>query len=98
MGATALRFVIRSGDKDFRAILGTVPKDVDAIYASLWAPDAALIAKQLPDVGLERADDRPRWPVRAGRLHPGLGRRRRGQLRHLLRARHEEGPGRGRAS
>ena len=52
MGATALRYVIRSGDKDFRAILGTVPKDVDAIYASLWAPDAALIAKQLPDVGL----------------------------------------------
>jgi branched-chain amino acid transport system substrate-binding protein len=52
MGATPLRFVIRSGDKDFRAILGTVPKDVNAIYASLWAPDAALIAKQLPDVGI----------------------------------------------
>jgi len=29
-----------------------VPKDTDAIYASLWAPDAALMAKQLPDVGL----------------------------------------------
>ena len=53
MGATTVRFVLRSGDKDFRAILGTVPKDVDAIYASLWAPDAALIAKQLPDVGLD---------------------------------------------
>ncbi|MGH6814910.1 MAG: branched-chain amino acid ABC transporter substrate-binding protein [Hyphomicrobiaceae bacterium] len=53
MGATALRFVIRSGDKDFRAILGTVPKDIDVIYASLWAPDAALMAKQLPDVGLK---------------------------------------------
>jgi branched-chain amino acid transport system substrate-binding protein len=52
MGATPLRFVLRSGDKDFRAILGTVPKDVDVIYASLWAPDAALVAKQLPDVGL----------------------------------------------
>jgi branched-chain amino acid transport system substrate-binding protein len=52
MGATALRFVLRSGDKDFRAVLGTVPKDVDVIYASLWAPDAALMAKQLPDVGL----------------------------------------------
>ncbi|MBV8650221.1 MAG: branched-chain amino acid ABC transporter substrate-binding protein [Alphaproteobacteria bacterium] len=52
MGATPLRFVIRSGDKDFRAILGTLPKDVDIIYASLWAPDAALIAKQLADVGL----------------------------------------------
>src|SRR4051794_23211053 len=53
MGATVLRYVIRSGDKDFRAILGTMPKDVNAIYASLWAPDAALIAKQLPDVGLD---------------------------------------------
>jgi branched-chain amino acid transport system substrate-binding protein len=52
MGVTALRFVLRSGDKDFRAVLGTVPKDVDVIYASLWAPDAALMAKQLPDVGL----------------------------------------------
>src|SRR4029453_3244087 len=51
--ATVLRYVIRSGDKDFRAILGTIPKDVNGIYASLWAPDAALIAKQLPDVGLD---------------------------------------------
>jgi branched-chain amino acid transport system substrate-binding protein len=53
MGATPYRFVIRSGDKDFRAILGTVPKDVDVIYSALWAPDAALLAKQLPDVGLD---------------------------------------------
>ena len=45
--------MIRSGDKDFRAILGTLPKDIDLIYASLLAPDAALIAKQLPDVGLD---------------------------------------------
>ena len=45
--------MIRSGDKDFRAILGTLPKDIDLIYASLWAPDAALLVKQLPDVGLE---------------------------------------------
>jgi branched-chain amino acid transport system substrate-binding protein len=52
LGATPLRYVIRSGDKDFRAILATIPKDVNVIYASLWAPDAALIAKQLPDVGL----------------------------------------------
>jgi hypothetical protein len=43
LGATPLRYVIRSGDKDFRAILATVPKDVSVIYASLWAPDAALI-------------------------------------------------------
>jgi branched-chain amino acid transport system substrate-binding protein len=53
LGIEVSRFVIRSGDKDFRSILGTVPKDVDLIYASLWAPDAALIAKQLPDVGLD---------------------------------------------
>jgi len=52
LGATVLRYVIRAGDKDFRAILGTIPKDVSGIYASLWAPEAALIAKQLPDVGL----------------------------------------------
>ena len=52
MGATVLRFVIRAGDKDFRSILGTIPKDVDGIYAGIWAPDAALIAKQLGDVGL----------------------------------------------
>ncbi len=52
LGAQALRYVIRAGDKDFRAILATIPKDVNVIYASLWAPDAALIAKQLPDAGL----------------------------------------------
>jgi branched-chain amino acid transport system substrate-binding protein len=53
LGIDVSRYVIRSGDKDFRAILGTLPKDTDLIYASLWAPDAALIAKQLPDVGLD---------------------------------------------
>ena len=42
LGATVLRYVVRAGDKDFRPILGTIPKDVDAIYASIWAPDAAL--------------------------------------------------------
>jgi len=52
LGATVLRYVIRVGDKDFRPILGTIPKDVDAVYASIWAPDAALLVKQLPDVGL----------------------------------------------
>jgi branched-chain amino acid transport system substrate-binding protein len=54
MGATTYRYVIRSGDKDFRAVLGTVPKDVDIIVPVIWAPDAALIAKQLPDVGLSK--------------------------------------------
>jgi branched-chain amino acid transport system substrate-binding protein len=52
LGATVLRYVVRAGDKDFRSILGTMPKDVNGIYASLWSPEAALIAKQLPDVGL----------------------------------------------
>jgi branched-chain amino acid transport system substrate-binding protein len=52
LNVTILRYVIRAGDKDFRSILGTIPKDVDGIYAGIWAPDAALIAKQLPDVGL----------------------------------------------
>jgi branched-chain amino acid transport system substrate-binding protein len=53
LGMEPLRYVVRAGDKDFRAILGTIPKDVNVIYASLWAPDAALMAKQLPDVGLD---------------------------------------------
>jgi branched-chain amino acid transport system substrate-binding protein len=53
LGVEVHRYVIRSGDKDFRAILGTMPKDIDLIYASLWAPDAALLVKQLPDVGLD---------------------------------------------
>ena len=52
MGATTYRYVIRSGDKDFRAVLGTIPKDINVVVPVLWAPDAALIAKQLPDVGL----------------------------------------------
>jgi branched-chain amino acid transport system substrate-binding protein len=54
LGATALRYVVRAGDKDFRAVLGTLPKDTDVIYASLWASEAALIAKQLADVGLSK--------------------------------------------
>lgn len=53
LGAKVLRYQVRAGDKDFRPILGTVPKDVDLISASLWAPEASLIAKQLPDVGLD---------------------------------------------
>ncbi|MBI3989380.1 MAG: branched-chain amino acid ABC transporter substrate-binding protein [candidate division NC10 bacterium] len=53
LGATTLRYVIRAGEKDLRAVLGTIPKDVQVIYASLWAPEAALMAKQLPDVGLK---------------------------------------------
>jgi branched-chain amino acid transport system substrate-binding protein len=53
LGAQVLRYQVRQGDKDFRAILGTLPKDVNLIVPSLWAPEAALMAKQLPDVGLD---------------------------------------------
>jgi branched-chain amino acid transport system substrate-binding protein len=53
MGAQTFRFVVKAGDKDFRSVLGTVPKDVNAIYASLWSPEASLIAKQLPELGLD---------------------------------------------
>jgi branched-chain amino acid transport system substrate-binding protein len=53
LGAQVLRYQVRAGDKDFRAILGTVPKDIDLIFASLWAPEASLMAKQFPDVGLD---------------------------------------------
>jgi len=53
LGVRTLRFQVRAGDKDFRAILGTVPKDVDLIVPSVWAPEAALFAKQLHDVGLD---------------------------------------------
>lgn len=53
LGGEVQRLQVRAGDKDFRAILGTIAKGTNAIYASLWAPEASLIAKQLPDVGLD---------------------------------------------
>lgn len=53
LGASVQRYQVRAGDKDFRAVLGTLPKNTDLVLASLWAPEAALIAKQLPDVGLD---------------------------------------------
>jgi branched-chain amino acid transport system substrate-binding protein len=53
LGATVLRYTIRSGDKDFHAVLGTIPKDSNVVYSAVWAPDAALIARQLQDVGLK---------------------------------------------
>ena len=52
LGMAVTRAVIKAGDKDFRAILGTLPKDINGIYASIWAPEAALIAKQRKEVGL----------------------------------------------
>ena len=92
---TVLRYVIRAGDKDFRAILGTMPKDINAIYASVWAPDAALIAKQLPDVGLNVRMIGPDGQFEPIDYIQASGWRRGGQLRHFLRAGHEEGPCRG---
>ena len=53
LGATVLRYTIRSGDKDFHPVLGTIPKDVNVIYSAAWAPDAALLAEQRLDVGLK---------------------------------------------
>lgn len=52
LGMNVTRAVIKSGDKDFRAVLGTLPKDIEGIYSSMWAPDAALIAKQRKELGL----------------------------------------------
>ena len=98
MGATVLRYVIRAGDKDFRAILGTMPKDVDAIYASLWAPDAALIAKQLPDVGLNVPMIGPDGQFEPVDYIQASGGAAEGNYVSFLCARHEEGPCRRRAS
>ena len=98
LGAQVLRYQVRAGDKDFRAILGTVPKDVQLILASVWAPEAALIAKQLARRGSRREDDRQRRPVRAEGLHRSIGRCGRRQLRDLPGARHEEGSRRRQAS
>src|SRR2546429_888600 len=52
LGAQPIRYIIPSGDQDFRSILATVAKDASVISASLSALDTALIAKQLADVGL----------------------------------------------
>jgi branched-chain amino acid transport system substrate-binding protein len=46
-----LRGAIKVGDKDFRAVLGTIPRDVEAIAFYGFAPEGALIAKQLRELG-----------------------------------------------
>jgi branched-chain amino acid transport system substrate-binding protein len=52
LGATVLRLVIHAGGKDFRPVLRIIPKDVDAIYASIWASEAAILVKQLRNAGM----------------------------------------------
>lgn len=44
---------IKAGDKDFRAVLGTLPKDTEVIYFGGYPADAALLAKQASEVGLK---------------------------------------------
>ena len=83
LNATVLRYVIRAGDKDFRPILGTIPKDTDAIYAAIWAPDAAELVETVAGCRAHRSGHGPGRPVRAGRLHPGLRRCGRRQLRQF---------------
>ncbi|WP_113703298.1 branched-chain amino acid ABC transporter substrate-binding protein [Nonomuraea lactucae] len=44
---------IKAGDKDFRAVLGTIPKDTEVIYFGGYPADAALLAQQAREVGLD---------------------------------------------
>jgi branched-chain amino acid transport system substrate-binding protein len=50
-GVKPTRSVIKAGDKDFRAVLGTIPKDTEAIYFGGYAPEAALLVGQLKELG-----------------------------------------------
>lgn len=52
-GVKATRTVIKAGDKDFRAVLGTLPKDTQAIYFGGYAPEGALLVRQLKELGLK---------------------------------------------
>jgi branched-chain amino acid transport system substrate-binding protein len=49
------RAVIKAGDKDFRAVLGTIAKDTQAIYFGGYAPEAALLVQQLKELGHKAA-------------------------------------------
>lgn len=44
---------IKAGDKDFRAVLGTFPDDTQVIYFGGYPADAALLAQQAREVGLD---------------------------------------------
>jgi branched-chain amino acid transport system substrate-binding protein len=50
-GVKPMRSVIKAGDKDFRAVLGTIPKDTPAIYFGGYAPEGALLIRQLKELG-----------------------------------------------
>jgi len=52
-GTKPSRAVIKQGDKDFRAVLGTIPKDVEAIYFGGYAPEGALLVRQMKELGLK---------------------------------------------
>ncbi len=54
-GIKPMRAVIKAGDKDFRAVLGTIPKDTQAIYFGGYAPEAALLVRQLKELGHKAA-------------------------------------------
>jgi branched-chain amino acid transport system substrate-binding protein len=54
LGMEIQRGAIKVGDKDFRAILSTIPKDVDAIAFFGFAPEGALIAKQMRELGYKQ--------------------------------------------
>lgn len=49
-----LRGAIKVGDKDFRAILSTIPRDVDAVLCSGFAPECSLVVKQLRELGYKQ--------------------------------------------
>jgi branched-chain amino acid transport system substrate-binding protein len=51
LGITTQRGAIKVGDKDFRAILSTIPRDIDAVYFGGFAPEGALMAKQMRELG-----------------------------------------------
>lgn len=54
-GVKPTRSVIKAGDKDFRAVLGTLAKDTQAIYFGGYAPEAALLVRQLKELGHKAA-------------------------------------------
>jgi branched-chain amino acid transport system substrate-binding protein len=54
LGIEVQRGAIKAGDKDFRAILSTMPRDVDAVYFGGFAPEGALVAKQMRELGYQQ--------------------------------------------
>jgi branched-chain amino acid transport system substrate-binding protein len=44
---------IKAGDKDFRAVLGTIPRETQVIYFGGYPADASLLAQQAKEVGLD---------------------------------------------